>query len=418
MLKESINGDLGTMNSKMNVKKLIYFLCLFPLVKPAGLTYIQSFNTIFQVWKIVSLIFMSIYIVCHVGIVKRIIEGKYKFLHGLGGLVIFETIYVVNSIIREVECVDIINNCLTNIVLIVFLIVVYKSGKRTKLIESLSCVFILNIVFQAISMILERLNVIIFRALDGSPTYYLGPDNYSAFFTIPMIGLLLYFGYDQKNTLKFKTRDLILVFILTACYVWTGSVTAACSLLLLILILMFSDRRSKVIKFLSPKQVIFFLIILFILIVVFDIQNSFGNLLRFVGKEQNGFSLNSRTFIWANAINLIIKKPLMGYGNLSDAEISNYILYGASHAHNIGLELLLRTGIIGTLAYLYFVLSPIYRNKKRFFYTKAKVLLVSVTIYIILSFMDFYPLLQMPYLLFSIVYLSIDSETPQNTLAN
>lgn len=415
MLKVSINGGIDSMNVKLNVKKFIYFICLFPLIKPAGLAHIQDFNVAFQAWKLVSLLIMLIYIICHISIVKKLINRKNNFLYGLGGLVIFETIYLANSVIREVEYGDIINNCLTNIVLICFLIISCKLGKINRLTETLGGIFVFNIVCQVISMILERLNVIIFRELDDSPTYYLGPDNFSAFYTIPMIGLLLYFGYNQNKILKYKMRDVFLLISLTVCYIWTGSVTAACSLILLILILLFSDKRSTIIRFLSPKQVILLLVSLFVLIMAFDIQNHFASLLSFVGKEQNGLSLNSRTFIWISTIQLILQKPFLGYGNLSEAEIGSYILYGASHAHNIFLELLLRTGIVGAVSYLYFILSPIYRNKKIFFYTKSKVLLVSVTIYIVLSFMDFYPLIQMPYFLLTFVYLSIELE---NTLNN
>jgi len=72
-----------------------------------------------------------------------------------------------------------------------------------------------------------------------------------------------------------------------------------------------------------------------------------------------GLSLSSRTFIWGDALNIIKENLFFGRGSFTNAEISSYILYGTTHAHNIILELLMRTGIIGTVAYLIFMLYPL-----------------------------------------------------------
>lgn len=151
-----------------------------------------------------------------------------------------------------------------------------------------------------------------------------------------------------------------------------------------------------------------FLVILFILIYVFDFQNIFyafltSNLLA-KGGEYYGITLNSRTIIWKYAINLIEKRPLLGYGVLSDEAIKNYALYGTDHCHNIFIEILFRTGIIGCVCYFYYLFKPfksmmIKKEDKEF-----QILLIVMIALLVIGFMDYYPMLSYIYLFYAIVY--------------
>lgn len=107
------------------------------------------------------------------------------------------------------------------------------------------------------SMILERVNIILLRTREGEAVYFFGPDNYSAFITIPLITILLYLGNGKENKQKFRHRDWILLLTLSFCYIWTGSVTAACSLLLLLGACVIIERNYKVVKLFSVRTLLF-----------------------------------------------------------------------------------------------------------------------------------------------------------------
>ena len=145
------------------------------------------------------------------------------------------------------------------------------------------------------------------------------------------------------------------------------------------------------------------------MILAFNIQNYFLSVYRFVGKEDSGFSLNSRTYIWAYALQIIKHKPLFGIGNLSESDILNFVLYGASHPHNIFLELLVRAGVIGTISYLFFLLYPLIRYNRYYIRSNYAILSITVFSYLVLSFMDFYPLIQAPIFLVSYIYIRADN---------
>ena len=292
--------------------------------------------------------------------------------------------------------------------LLIYIPIAGKNGRKGSFNKSLDFVFTLYIICQIVSMVLERLNIIWLKAEDGSPTYFFGPDNYSAFLVIPMLGVLLYLGCKGSEKIEFRKKDLILLGSLTVCYVWTGSVTAACALIILVVALMLIGNNKKVARIFSIKGLLFVFGLVLFLILTINIQNYFLSIFKLVGKGDSGFSLNSRTYIWAQALQLIKQNPLLGIGNLSESEIASYVLYGASHTHNIILELLLRTGIIGTISYLHFLIYPLIKYRRYYLRSKNVILLIAGYVYLVLSFMDFYPLIQAPIFLVSLIYRCAD----------
>ena len=102
-------------------------------------------------------------------------------------------------------------------------------------------------------------------------------------------------------------------------------------------------------------------------------------------------------------MDLIKQKPLLGWGNLSNEQILNYALYGTEHAHNIILEILLRTGGIGLISYIWFAISPS-KKLKKVLKSKAYYLLATQVCFWGLSIMDCYPLIQIQYCMMGLLY--------------
>ena len=398
------------MRLKLNTDVLLNIIVIAPLIKPVGLTYNNpAFNTVLQYWKLLSILLMMFVIFTHPRELSKLFLCKSVFRKGIIGLLVFESIYLLNTILRDVEFYDLLNNCFTCILLLVYIPIAGKHGRKDSFDKSINFVFTFYIVCQIVSMVLERLSIICLKAEDGSPTYFFGPDNYSAFMIVPMLGIILYLGNKSTSHIRFRKKDLILLCSLTICYIWTGSVTAACSLIILDIALLLICYNKSITRLFSVKLLLCLLVFFLFLILAFNIQNYFLSVYRFVGKEDSGFSLNSRTYIWAYALQIIKHKPLFGIGNLSESDILNFVLYGASHPHNIFLELLVRAGVIGTISYLFFLLYPLIRYNRYYIRSKYAILSITVFSYLVLSFMDFYPLIQAPIFLVSYIYIRADN---------
>lgn len=402
-------GNENIMKLKLNSKILLNILIIVPLIKPVGLTYHNpAINTMLQYWKLLSILLITLVLLTHLRQLAGLFSGKSIYRKGIIGLLIFECIYLFNTISRSVEFLDLLNNCITCILLLIYIPIAGKNRRKESFNKSLDFVFTIYIICQIVSMVLERLNIIWLKAEDGSPTYFFGPDNYSAFMVIPMLGVLLYLGCKGSEKIEFRKKDLILLGSLTVCYIWTGSVTAACSLIILVVASMLIGNNKKAARIFSIKGLLFVFGLVLFLILTINIQNYFLSIFKLVGKGDRGYSLNSRTYIWAQALQLIKQYPLLGIGNLSESEIASYVLYGASHTHNIILELLLRTGITGTISYLHFLIFPLIKYRRYYLRSKKVILLIAGFVYLVLSFMDFYPLIQAPIFLVSLIYSCAD----------
>lgn len=193
------------------------------------------------------------------------------------------------------------------------------------------------------------------------------------------------------------------------CNIFTKSYTAAISSIILFLIVFFNKKIKYILSIFSIKKIVVIYCLLLLLILGFNIQYLFANLLENqIGK---GVSLNSRTIIWSDCLQLIKTKILFGYGTLSNEMIKSYVLFGAGHAHNFLLELLLRTGIVGTISYIVFLIKTV---SKDLFTSKSNILYGGLLVFLILSFMDFYPDMICLYLLIGIMYYWKNFELKEN----
>ena len=103
------------------VKYVILFsILLISLIKPVGLTYNEEFNSVFKILKLFSMLFMSFFILKYWGVFEKQFKKSAAIKHGILGLIIFELIYIINSIYRDVPYTDLVNNAITNLLMIFF----------------------------------------------------------------------------------------------------------------------------------------------------------------------------------------------------------------------------------------------------------------------------------------------------------
>ena len=383
------------MKTNIDIGKIMCIFIIISLFKPVGLAQYEILDIILKVCKVISIIIILIAVIRdEKNETIKIGDVKYLF-----PLLFFWTIYIFNSYIHKADYLEIINNALTSITIILFIRFAFKNkDKKEIFLNSVSNVFVVYIIIHLLSFVIIN---IFHTPLFGSKStlYFLGMDNYSAFATIPMITIIL-FNNVRKNQ-KFTILSYVLVMLLFLSYLYAKSYAATFAYVLFIVGIVLIAFNKDIFKIINFKSIIALTIILLILIMVFNIQDFFSFILINVIKK--GVTLNSRTIIWRDAINIIKSNFVIGYGNLSSDNVANYYLYGTTHTHNFLLELLFTTGIVGTISFLFFynkAFTDMYNIKNG----KNNIFLLGVVVFIILSFMDYYVLSQYQYCLIGIMY--------------
>lgn len=393
---------------KKSIMIFFLILLLFPFVKPVGIAIYPTLNKCFQIFKAIS-ICMGLLCIVYLSNLKISCD---KNIIGFLGLVLFEIIYIINTVYYGGNCFDIVNNSVTNIILLILIYVFSKSIYKKEFLIAVDILFTFEIILQIISVVASACNSPIFETVIGvGDTYFFGRDNYSAFTLLPMLGIVLYADSILKNKFFSRIKGNILCVLVFATYLYAKSATAACVFLLLMIFRILDNSIKRFLKIFSIKRVIILIVLFLVGVMKYDLQNySFYFLSTLFGKGDKAITLNSRTIIWECAWKLIKEKPILGWGALSYEQITNYALYGTEHAHNIVLDILLRSGGIGLGSYYLFLVWPC-KKIKSLLNSRAVILLFVLVCYLLLSIMDYYPLLQAQYCLLGFLYCWEEFET-------
>lgn len=117
-----------------------------------------------------------------------------------------------------------------------------------------------------------------------------------------------------------------------------------------------SNQRTDI--FFNGKRLVILTSMITIGVVFFNAQSMFRWLI--VGILQKDLTLSGRTDTWSIAVQQYIRSPIIGYGY-------GHMITGHYYAHNLILELLVTSGLMGCATYLYCILriykSYVYNRK-------------------------------------------------------
>lgn len=359
------------MIEKIRDKRFIVLLVLLTYLKPYNVTLIPWLNAIYLLLKVFATIMLFIYMR----------NKKIKFNQASKFCIAFLICWTVAMILNSN-----IKSNIQNLLSIFCLLLLFNTLPK-KLINVQMILKYLSIIAK-VYISLHFITIILDHPL-FAPTsvsydkYFLGSDNYSAFILIPLASFILLDHIMNKRKSKIETVFFLIVGFL--CLIIPKAWTGLFSYGILLVTVAYKDN-SKVQRWFTLRNVLILTVTVLVFIIVFNIQNYIGWLLHLIGKK--GFS--SREIIWPNAIAAFIKRPILGYGLLTNDQISSYILYGASHTHNYILEFLLDSGIIGSL-FVFRWLSSVFKvNNQIFDKDEIRVSLLCFVSYFICSIFDFY----------------------------
>ena len=164
--------------------------------------------------------------------------------------------------------------------------------------------------------------------------------NYLIRFFLPGMFFAMTAAYENKNKI-WNAIVILYLALIAAIVVLAESGTGMIGVFaFVILSIIYSKKQMP--KWLSVGYVATYSVIIFLLIYFFNIQEKFDFLI--VDVLNKDITFTGRTLIWNSAISVIKQHPLWGIGESSNLRA---LLYGASHAHQYWLQLLVTGGIAG-----------------------------------------------------------------------
>lgn len=377
----------------------LFVLLLFPFCSPVGLTSVPAIKGILTLWKFAALAYLIL-----VMLPKCFSPHPKKKPLGFIGLGLFWLIYVVGCIRAGADVASIFTAAVSSMLILLLIRYEVSVGNGRVLLKGMSYLSVGCILAHILSVIGNVAGITSTAGISGTNVYLFGMDNYSAFFIYPMLCIVLF--YHSLHYGRLKAHSWCLMLAVAGIYMLTSSMTAAGAGLLLIGLCLVHSSWHKLPKVRGVRWVIVVFMVLLVLICGFQVQNLLSSLLDSMSK---GVTLNSRTYIWDCALKLIRERPVFGHGSFTQEQIDSYILYGTTHAHNLLLELLMRTGVVGTVFYLMFLCGFTPVGRSRLVGSPHKdILLAGLLCQMILTFMDFYPTILVFYMFMGLMYVSDD----------
>lgn len=359
------------MESKEKINDIIILIILLTYLKPFNITLIPVLNSIYSLVKI------SVTVV----LIIDVIQDGVSFTKASKWCLFF-LIWWTISIIANGSIENNFHELLSIFgILLLFNVIRKRTNGLNIVARYLGGIAKVYIVLQFYTILVDH--PIMAEPVISYDKYFLGSDNYSAFILIPLSAFIVADSFINDGEIK-KYNYIYFVIAFLCLFIprsWAGFFSYGA-----FLFMMFFRRLDFVKRFINVKTAIFVNILFLVLVVVFNIQVYFEDILNMIGKT----GLSSREIIWVKALEATIKKPILGYGALTDSQVSSYVLYGTTHTHNIVLEFLMDSGLIGTFfASMWFktaveVKDTVSNNEV------IAGLLCCITSYLLCSIFDFY----------------------------
>lgn len=356
---------------KISKSNLIILIALLVYLKPANVSLWPQINMVYQIVKI----FITLVIVV------KFIKARIKFDKRVVLCLMFLTVWGISIYLNNGTLGSRFQEILSIIgLLFLFKWIASSNEKITSMLSIIDKIAKVYFILELITIILDK--PLFAEAKVAYDKYFLGSDNYSAFILIPLAGIM--FAYSQIKYNKITVITWLFSFVGFLNLAIPFSVMGMVSYFVMIILFLFISNKG-IRNLFSLKTVIVVCIIFLIAVVGFNVQNQFSGFLSVFGK----IGLNSREIIWPKSVNAFLQKPWIGWGKLSDSQINSYLLYGADHAHNIFLEFLLDSGLIGTLIMIVWI-KEIYRGIKNYKVKYIYLIQICFVCYILCGIFDFY----------------------------
>lgn len=375
----------------MKVRKslLLFLFLIIPFIKPAEYVFNSAFDNFMDIWKLFSsmtAIFMYL--------------KKSK----LSPVIIVTVLYQLSILVPTVlnGSADLRWQVVVMLSNIAFAIIV-ELGIRNYKRDFLTAISVYGefmCLIMAVTMFIyypEGMDQKEFMDILGDKNFYfLGHDNGSFFIVYAVQIFSIINCIDKKGKLTFGTA-LFWAFVDSAfIYVRSGAAIAAIVLLWIYIIFFYKKTVPRGLNFSSYIAVV---LVLFFFVVIFRMHEYFPFIVENIFHKS--MTLSGRTIIWDRALVYIKRSPFIGYGQEEAAVLIEKM--GINHVHNIILEILYKSGVIGLTFYTGIVCLI---GKKLMMYRGNKIndfTAFAVFLFFIISMVDYY---ESKYVMYGIIILA------------
>ena len=213
--------------------------------------------------------------------------------------------------------------------------------------------------------------------------FFFTHDNGSLFYFLPVLACTWYYAIT-KHSRRMLLYACLLSAVTELMYIKLWSVSAMVTIALFLVATLYIIIRSphRYIFGMSPRRAVLLGFSIPVFLVLFGSNQSFTELFMQFGK-----SLGSRTLIWTRSLQAISENLVLGNG--VELGITTTMRIGINHCHNIVLQILYASGLIGILIVLLFVLVAIPTNR-HLASSADYIILISIFVLQLASSFDWY----------------------------
>lgn len=315
---------------KLNDIKILFFF--IPCVVPAMLLKGGITKLLFNGWRVVAFLM----IICCLFTVRHKIS-KILIYSSIFSAVIILSTYLNNGVLKSS----------ISIAMMMFTIIALSEIQIQK--DPARYFHIIGGVSWII-LLFDTMQIFTGIGLDRSDnSTWLGGDNFAIFTVFPMLGIIVL--NDAFNYGRIRNITIIFCILAALAKLKTFAVTSILAFAFLAICL-FWGRRVDISE--RIKWILISIAIILLICLCADFSNIYMKFAALFGKEPH--IEHSRIAIWKLSIKAILNEPIIGHGVLESYEesiaIAGEYWPTCSHTHNYILELLFRSGIIGTTAYI------------------------------------------------------------------
>lgn len=312
---------------------IVFFLMFFFLIKPDYFSYIGTFNILYNLGFICTVIFILL------ATIRKGTISKVAVL--ILGIIIFPVI--IGGFCGE----KITYSLLIPVIQTVGITLLLNIGIRKNFS---TCLSMLALVLELYTYI-NFATIILFPNGLYEATFYsgnywfLGYKNVMIRFLLPSLFTNAVLSVYRKGKYSIRLYCLILISILTL--VFTDCKTSLIGVIVM-LIIMFLFSKEKLPRFVNLKNGIIIFIILTIALSTTHLLDSFSSILTSMGETVSVFS---RQAVWKRGMEMFAQSPIFGYGLRSNDTYRSLINLSTgwgyfSHPHNFYIYTLIQGGLI------------------------------------------------------------------------
>lgn len=229
-------------------------------------------------------------------------------------------------------------------------IMLHKKAK--KYVDAFSKLIAFYIIINAVTLILfpDGIGMFLpgydFLRVD-SRMNWLGLDNgYIKYFLVAIV----VFSFSLREKPKYR-NILFLIMLITMVYVWSG--TGIVCLVIMLLYIFFISKK-QIVKYVNYWICTAIGLISYLGIVIFRVADLFADfIVGYLGKD---VTFTGRTLLWDQALLLVSKHPLIGYG-VYDYDLLVSSANGQAYsAHNTILQMMLMGGVLSLFCFIMIIL--------------------------------------------------------------